>query len=199
MPGPLPKDPTIRQRRNKTSTAAQLVGDCAAPRRRTPTLPKRMRQETVMTRLDPLTGEVLDATEAKRRQAEAKETGEPIESLIELHFETKTVEVPWHALTLTWWRDVWKSPMAAEFLDQDVHGLFVLAELVDQFWYSPDSKLAAEIRQQRMCFGLTPIDRRRLQWEVQKVESNERKVNRPDAPSRQRLQGDPRAALYAVS
>src|SRR5687767_2346233 len=43
-------------------------------------------------------------------------------------------EGEWHAMTAAWWRDVWASPMAPEFDASDVHGLFVLARLVDAFW-----------------------------------------------------------------
>jgi hypothetical protein len=60
--------------------------------------------------------------------------------------------------------------MAAELLEADIHGLYVLADLVNRYWSKPSVQLAAEIRQQRQCFGLTPIDRRRLQWEVQRVD-----------------------------
>jgi hypothetical protein len=56
--------------------------------------------------------------------------------------------------------------MAPEFERSDVHGLYLLAVLVDEFWLEPSQQLAAEIRLQRQCFGLTPIDRRRLQWEI---------------------------------
>jgi hypothetical protein len=76
----------------------------------------------------------------------------------------------WHPLTVAFWRDIWSSPMAAELLEADIHGLYVLADLVNRYWSKPSVQLAAEIRQQRQCFGLTPIDRRRLQWEVQRVD-----------------------------
>src|SRR3990172_6247841 len=57
----------------------------------------------------------------------------------------------WHAMTAAWWDDVWRSPMAPEFLQADVHGLYVLAELVDAFWRAPTIALAAEIRQHPMA------------------------------------------------
>lgn len=79
----------------------------------------------------------------------------------------------WHPLTVAWWGDVWGSPMSAEFDPSDVHGLFVLAALVDAFWTKPSASLAGEIRLQRQCFGLTPIDRRRLQWEIDRGEGAE--------------------------
>jgi hypothetical protein len=90
-------------------------------------------------------------------------------------------ERAWNALTVAWWRDIWHSPMAAEYMKSDHHGLFILAALVDKFWEEPSEKLAAEIRQQRQCFGLTPLDRRRLQWTVQKVEEGEKRKAEPDS------------------
>ena len=93
--------------------------------------------------------------------------------------------VEWHKMTRAWWRDVWLSPMADEYLDADAHGLYRLAVLVDEFWNNPSEKLAAEIRLQQQCFGLTPIDRRRLQWEVERVEAvvKQRPLRRSDAPA----------------
>lgn len=80
----------------------------------------------------------------------------------------------WHRQTLEWWEDIWSSPMAPEFDSSDRHGLFSLAMLVNDFWMadsaSDRAKLSAEIRLQRQCFGLTPIDRRRLQWEIERTD-----------------------------
>ena len=81
----------------------------------------------------------------------------------------------WHPLTLEWWADVWASPMAPEYDESDRHGLFMLAALVNHFWYQPRQDLAAEIRLQRQCFGLTPIDRRRLQWEIERTDEAQAK------------------------
>lgn len=135
MPGPTPKDPSVRQRRNKTTTAARLS---AVPDVEVPDLPERMAY-------DPKADEY--------------------------------VERPWHPRTLAWWETVWASPMASEFLDADVEGLFLLAELEDDFHLARGAKeridLAKEIRLQRQCYGLTPIDRRRLQWEVERGEQAE--------------------------
>lgn len=79
-------------------------------------------------------------------------------------------DVEWHHMTTSWWNDIWASPMAPEYDDSDVHGLYALALLVNAFWYQPSTTLASEIRLQRQCFGLTPIDRRRLQWEIDRGE-----------------------------
>ncbi|HEY7767366.1 hypothetical protein [Longimicrobium sp.] len=118
----------------------------------------------------------------------------------------------WHPLLLEWWTSVWRSPMAGEYLDADMRGgLFHLAYLHQLFWETADMgfaavaalpKLAAEIRLQEVRFGLSPIDRRRLQWEVEKGEqAAERTKSRKTAKKAQRPdpKKDPRSVLKAVA
>jgi hypothetical protein len=104
----------------------------------------------------------------------------------------------WSKLTRSFWHELQRSPMVAEYLPSDLHGLYICADLYEQYWRTGDVKYAAELQRQRQCYGLTPIDRRRLQWEVQKVEKGER-GNQPAAESRTRAQGDARAVLHAAA
>jgi hypothetical protein len=153
MSGPPPKDPKLRQRRNRTSTAARLV------------MSSPVRDEAAILRQPDL----------------------PIR---------RGDDRPWHRETVDFWTEVWASPMAAEFIAADIPGLILLARLVDQFNYG-ETGLAAEIRLQRQCFGLTPLDRRRLQWEIERVEAAGRR--RPTNPARPETGiRDPRRALRAV-
>ena len=150
MPGPAPKDPSTRARRNKNATAAKLKAD---PKVKAPTLP---------------------------------------------------AAVDWHPLTLEWWADIWVSPMAPEYDDSDRHGLFMLAMVVNDFWLAESAtsrkEAAAEIRLQAQRFGLSPMDRRRLQWEIERTEEAQ------DAGKRRRSKStstadpsvDPRSILRAV-
>ena len=131
MPGPPPKHPLLRQRRNRSATSKELAPTVQRRRRYAPALPRR--------------------------------------------------DKGWHALTRAWWRDVWHSPMAVEFVEADKHALFRLAVLVDMFWGEPSKELAAEIRLEQQAFGLTPIDRRRLQWSIE-----EEAARRPAATDRDR-------------
>lgn len=149
MPGPAPKNPSTRTRRNKTSTNATLKADAAII---APELP----------------------------------------------------EYGWHVMTVRWWADIWSSPMAPEFDDSDRHGLFQLAMLVNDFWMADKPRdrrdLAAEIRQQGQRFGLSPIDRRRLQWEIEKAEDakakgSKRAVGKTPAT---KTKGDTRSILHSV-
>lgn len=106
----------------------------------------------------------------------------------------------WKAETRSFWTDVWSSPMAGQFLQADVSGMLMLAVLIDQYWTAPTSALAAEIRLQRQCFGLTPMDRRRLEWKTEPEAAVAAPVakRRNPAPARRLKPEDPRAHLRAV-
>ena len=91
----------------------------------------------------------------------------------------KEGETDWRPETRSWWYCVWHSPMAAEYLDADIPALHRLAALIDQFWTEPKATLAAEIRLQQQAFGLTPLDRRRLEWSIEQVETAKTKGHQP--------------------
>lgn len=97
----------------------------------------------------------------------------------------------WHALTLIEWKRWWKSPMALKWLDSDFGGLAILARLYDDYFKSGDVELLKEIRLQRPCFGLTPLDRSRLQWEIVRGDEADSKGGRDPGPPA-RVAGDPR-------
>lgn len=131
MPGPLPKELSVRQRTNKATSRAVLPPEIE-PRQKPPTLPTH--------------------------------PGHPAQK--------------WHRMTQVWWREVWQSPMAGEILRADEFALFMLAVLIDTFVKEPTVSLAAEIRQQQREFGLTPLNRRRLEWQVTQTEEAVEKHHR---------------------
>ena len=173
MRGPTPKAGALRQRRNRVSTQAVLPPD-GSGRRAAPSLPRR-----------------------GLARSECASCGESVQPQCPDCLAALDIARDWHPLTRAWWREVWHSPMEAKFLKVDMHGLYMLAELVDRFWWAPSTALSAEIRQHRLAFGLTPIDRRRLQWEI---EDDEPAAGRRDTPSdaTPAASGDPRARLRAV-
>ena len=104
-----------------------------------------------------------------------------------------------------WWEKTWKSPMATEFHDADFEDLVSLAELRDDFHKMRDpmkrAKLMTEIRMQGARFGQSPLDRRRLQVEIEKgEEAEERTTERVGQRSatRARAAKDPRENLRSV-
>jgi hypothetical protein len=101
----------------------------------------------------------------------------------------------WHESALEAWGDIWASPMASEYTQADVHRVVMYVDLLDKYWKGATA-LAAEIRLQGVCLGVTPIDRRRLQWEIKRVEPDGRK---PEAPQRPKRVADPRSVIKAVT
>ncbi|HWH14239.1 MAG TPA: hypothetical protein VNT51_05795 [Miltoncostaeaceae bacterium] len=155
MPGPPPKHPSQRRRRNADGAAA--LGVTRLPREgrseRKPALPKR------------------------RPDGKA-----------------------WSAVARSWWRTAWSSPMAAVWIEADVPSLLRLAMLVDDQANGVevvDGEGAAhvvpvavtvlgEIRQLEDRFGLSPLARRRLQWEIAQAEKDEGAVLSPTTAQAER-------------
>jgi hypothetical protein len=119
----------------------------------------------------------------------------------------KLRETPWLRETRRWWKGVWSSPMVQEFDDSDLFALQRVAILVDMFYeavmkgdINKTLSLSSEIRQQEFRFGLTPMDRRRLQWTIEQGDSakertDARKKAQDAARPKPELVGDPRTML----
>lgn len=112
----------------------------------------------------------------------------------------------WHPNAKAMWVSLWSSPMSAEYDDSDVHQMYVLLRLVDRFWSTESAsgmrELAAEIRLSGQRFGISPLDRRRLEWQIETTEDAKARGQRrnareaPVAPLTGRQ--DPRGALRAI-
>jgi hypothetical protein len=104
----------------------------------------------------------------------------------------------WHLQTLSWWDDIWSSPMAPEYHASDIHGLIALALLWDVYWRNPNKDTHSEVRLARKDFGQTPLDRRRLQWQIEETEKKQdegtkrRNANRPTPVPDEQADDDPR-------
>jgi hypothetical protein len=86
--------------------------------------------------------------------------------------------------------------MAGQWLATDLDALGRLAIVWDEFYKKPSAAGLQEIRLQSSLFGLSPLDRSRLQWEVNRGEEAEQRLS-----TRQRSKasvGDPRKLLRAV-
>lgn len=107
-------------------------------------------------------------------------------------------------MVVEWWTSIWRSPMASEYLDADMRGgLYLLADLHQARWTAPSTaamiEVAKEIRLQEVRFGLSPIDRRRLQWEIEKGEQAiERTTSRKQRKTSASGGNDPRSILKAI-
>lgn len=85
-------------------------------------------------------------------------------------------EAVWSEEIISWWETIWSAPMASQYLDADVASLVRLARL-KQSLLSDDVAFGvlAEIRQLEDRFGLSPLARRRLEWQIAEEDEVERK------------------------
>jgi hypothetical protein len=60
--------------------------------------------------------------------------------------------------------------MAEEYTDSDWQGLLAVAALLELWWVTADPKALDEWRAQCREFGLTPIARRSLAWEIRRAD-----------------------------
>lgn len=113
----------------------------------------------------------------------------------------------WHSEVVRWWDDVWNSPMSEEWhLETDYHNLVIGAVHLNDFWQAeePAARQKADAAFKKTitpALGLTPYDRRRLEWTIASAgEATDRRNRRRGAtpigdgaapPARV----DPRAAL----
>lgn len=101
----------------------------------------------------------------------------------------------WHRETLIAWRHALTSPMASQWIETDIDALGRLFCVIDEFYKAPSADALKEIRLQSALFGLSPLDRSRLQWEVRRAEEEPKRKAPTPFVGRGR---DPRSVLMAV-
>lgn len=131
MPGPTPKDPNVRARRNKSTTRRTLSVEHDV---KAPPLPK-------------------------------------------------LPDVEWLPITRKWWRELWASGMAPEYLEVHRFGLFRVAMLFNKF-FDPDTELKQQLDIQvrlekaEADYGINPMAMRRLEWQIEETEDKQARGNR---------------------
>lgn len=155
MPGPTPKDPGVRARRNRSSTRRTLTADHDV---KAPPLPK-------------------------------------------------LPDVEWLPITRKWWRELWASGMAPEYLEVHRYGLYRVAMLFNRF-FDPDTELKQQLEIQvrlekaEADYGINPMALRRLEWQIEETEDKQargtqRRATQAPAPKTSAPVADPRLKLVA--
>lgn len=157
MPGPHPKEATKRARGNKTSTKATLS---VVVDHEVPPMP------------DP--ADWLSRPFINGQEVTVGDDDKPVD---------------WSRAVKKWWTTIWSSPMSNEFHESDTAQLdlacFYLHQVTNPYIKMAE-RLAAAAKYEACVrnFGLTPMSRRSLQWEIEKVEDAQ-------ARSRRRANEDP--------
>ena len=97
-------------------------------------------------------------------------------------FTVPELPVGYDKRTLRWWDSVKRSPMKGEYTEADWEGLLAVAACLNTWWFAGDTKALAEFRMQAREYGLTPMARRSLQWEIARGEEAERRRSQTRAP-----------------
>lgn len=172
---PASKAPDVRERRNKTSTKAtlSLVVD-----HKVPAMP--------------------EAKDWLRRPAIGGEEVGP---------EVAEGPVAWSPVVVQWWETIWSSPMSNEFHSSDTAQLhlacFYLQQTVNP--YLKMSERLAASKAHEACvknFGLSPMSRRTLQWEIERVSAAQQenaKKARSNAPDKTQAPSQPAVDPRALS
>jgi hypothetical protein len=140
MPGPAPKNPATRQRRNKQSTNAKLS---LVVNHEVPPMPDA----------DDWIGQITSSDGN----------------------EVPDAPVQWSDAVETWWESIWSSPMSNEYHDADIHQLYLACFYLQQT-LNPYLKMSDRLNASKSYeatiknFGLTPMSRRSLQWEIERSE-----------------------------
>jgi hypothetical protein len=116
-------------------------------------------------------------------------------------FDKDGNERSWSTHTQNWWVDIWSAPMAPEYHKSDIHGLYRMAAIVEAFWTRGRLDLNSELRLYEQQFGLNPLARRRLEWQIEDTDEKQdkgekrRHAQQPSEPEPEDTDGDPYAAL----
>ena len=151
MPGPHPKEATKRARGNKASTKAVLS---AVVDHEVPEMP------------DP--ADWLSRPFINGQEVTVGDDDKPVD---------------WSRAVKKWWVTIWSSPMSNEFHESDTAQLdlacFYLHQVTNPYIKMAE-RLAAAAKYEACVrnFGLTPMSRRSLQWEIEKVEDAKAKSRR---------------------
>ncbi len=89
----------------------------------------------------------------------------------------------WHEQALIWWGKAWSSPMRQEWTDSDANGIELMLAVQHAYWKSFDEgdyrimpQLMNSFNTLAKQYGLSPMSRRSLQWQIEQGEAAEEKT-----------------------
>jgi len=116
-----------------------------------------------------------------------------------IDFDGNVTKEEWHPMAVTLWREIWHSPMASQYTSVDILTMLRVVELQHAFYTSSSidekRKCSVELRLLSQLFGLSPLDRARLKWEIDKGDEAEQNSARRNAVQRGRPRTDPRITV----
>jgi hypothetical protein len=91
-------------------------------------------------------------------------------------------EPDWAEPVKAWWKSIWESPMSAEFVNSDIHGLYMACVYLHES-LNPYYKISERIKSSQAWeaaiknYGLTPTSRESLRWAVSQGTQAQNRTN----------------------
>lgn len=91
-------------------------------------------------------------------------------------------EPQWASPVVDWWQSIWTSPMSSEFVDADIHGLYMacvyLHESLNPYYRVADRLKNAQAWEKAIAsYGLSPTSRSSLKWSISQGEQAQSRTN----------------------
>ena len=91
-------------------------------------------------------------------------------------------EALWSKPVIDWWESIWVSPMSSEFVNSDIHGLYLacmyLEESINPYNKATDRlKMGQAWEKTIQSYGLTPTARESLRWAISQGTQAENRTN----------------------
>lgn len=91
-------------------------------------------------------------------------------------------EPQWSQAVVDWWESIWTSPMSSEFVDADIHGLYMacvyMHESLNPYYKVTDRlKMGQAWEKAIQSYGLTPTARESLRWAISQGTQAENRTN----------------------
>jgi hypothetical protein len=100
----------------------------------------------------------------------------------------------WSPFAREMWEAIWKSPLSGEYAQEDYYALVIAFHGLEAFLKEPSVQGSVAVLRALSPFGLTPFDRRRLNWTIKAPEP----AKRERAVTSSRPMADPRDALDEI-
>lgn len=88
----------------------------------------------------------------------------------------------WYEPVKAWWDDIWSSPMSSEFVESDIHGLYMacvyMHEGLNPYYKVSDRlKMMQAFEKTIKDYGLTPTAREALRWQISQGTQAQNRTN----------------------
>lgn len=199
MPGPPPKHPSTRARRNGSEQLRVISGidGPVPPWPLQPDLAAIVELETAQARADEYRAKLADCTNGRKRAGLTRQLDKAVTAAKVIETRIQVTETAEREL----WAELWAMPQASLWEEAHAHRAVALYARLTLLAEQGSLPAASEARQRGAALGMTPLDLLKLRAEVERTEEVETKGQQRrtrNSVAKSEAKGDPRAILKAM-